>query len=262
MNIAIFTSLNNTMSSLFVSKYSDLLKEKGVYTKIIITDINGAKSDSLIKHMFKIAQRQAVIAKTNWIHQTISIIFYKLACKIGFRGVVQANSIENIRQVSVNTINSSETIKYVNSENIDVVLLMGSRIIRKDILESLASAEILNIHASDPSFVRGGPPIFWEIFGKRNNLKVTIHEVVPELDAGKVIAQIDVPIVYKRTYGGTLSGTLHNMRQKGVDLFYSILIDRKAYLSQQGIEGLGPIMVTPNVFQVIKVMFYCFLKSN
>jgi hypothetical protein len=92
----------------------------------------------------------------------------------------------------------------------DVGVVFGGSPIPRQRLASIG-IPLLNIHASDPSFCRGMPPVFWEVHAGLDSLTLTLHEIVARLDAGAVLAQRSVPIAWERSLVGTLRATRARM---------------------------------------------------
>lgn len=92
----------------------------------------------------------------------------------------------------------------------DLAVVFGGPPIPGPALDAMG-VPLLNVHASDPSFCRGMPPVFWEVHAGRDVLTMTLHEIVARLDAGRVVAQREVPIAWRRTLVETLRATRDRM---------------------------------------------------
>lgn len=91
-----------------------------------------------------------------------------------------------------------------------VVVVFGGSPIPRASIEAFG-VPMLNVHASDPSFCRGMPPAFWEVHAGRDEMVLTLHEIVARLDAGAVIAQRPMPIVWRQSLAATLGATRERM---------------------------------------------------
>lgn len=79
-----------------------------------------------------------------------------------------------------------DDLQAVRDANLDVMLRLGFRILKGEILDA-ARYGIWSIHHDDNRQYRGGPALFWEMY-ERNPESGTILQVLTEqLDAGKVI---------------------------------------------------------------------------
>ena len=70
--------------------------------------------------------------------------------------------------------------------------------ISQNTLNRLKKYIFLNIHSSDPNIFRGQPPFFWEIFHDYDSYSLTIHDVVKDLDAGRILNQKSFKIPNKK----------------------------------------------------------------
>ncbi|MBY0279441.1 hypothetical protein K2Z84_29250 [Candidatus Binatia bacterium] len=92
----------------------------------------------------------------------------------------------------------------------DLAVVFGGDPIPPRMLDRMG-VPLLNVHASDPSFCRGMPPVFWEVHAGLECLTLTLHEIVARLDAGAVVAQRTMPIAWRRTLVETLRATRDRM---------------------------------------------------
>ncbi len=79
-----------------------------------------------------------------------------------------------------------EEIKKIKELDLDLLIRMGSGILRGEILKS-SSFGILSFHHADNNLNRGGPACFWEVFEKKDSTGFTIQILTEELDGGKVL---------------------------------------------------------------------------
>jgi folate-dependent phosphoribosylglycinamide formyltransferase PurN len=93
---------------------------------------------------------------------------------------------------------------------VDLAVVFGGSPIPGRMLDAMG-VPLLNIHASDPSFCRGMPPVFWEVHAGLDSLTLTLHEIVARLDAGAVVAQRPMAIAWRRSLVATLRATRDRM---------------------------------------------------
>lgn len=74
----------------------------------------------------------------------------------------------------------------VSNYDLDVILRHEFGIIRGHILNS-AKFGIWSFHHGDNAINRGGPPAFWEIVLNQPTVGVTLQQLTPEIDGGRVI---------------------------------------------------------------------------
>lgn len=83
---------------------------------------------------------------------------------------------------------SDEDVRTIKAWNLDVILRMGSGILRGGILEA-AMHGILSFHHGDNRTHRGGPAGFWEVLERRDCTGYIVQRLTEALDAGEVLAR-------------------------------------------------------------------------
>jgi hypothetical protein len=81
--------------------------------------------------------------------------------------------------------NEDDVIK-LKKKKLDIILRLGSGIIRGEIL-NVSKNGIISLHHGDPASYRGGPPGFWELLNKEPNIYFMIQKLTDELDNGQII---------------------------------------------------------------------------
>lgn len=81
-----------------------------------------------------------------------------------------------------------EDIDQIKSENLDVLLRFGFRILKGDILNA-ATYGVWSFHHGDPEYCRGGPPAFWEVMNAQNLTGSVLMQLNESLDQGKILYQ-------------------------------------------------------------------------
>jgi len=90
---------------------------------------------------------------------------------------------------SVATVNSDETIAAIEAAAPKVIVVNGTRIIARRVLEA-SSATFLNTHAGITPRYRGSHGGYWALLNNdREHCGVTIHVVDPGIDTGEIVAQ-------------------------------------------------------------------------
>jgi hypothetical protein len=82
----------------------------------------------------------------------------------------------------------AEDIAQIKSQNLDVLLRFGFRILKGDILKS-AKYGVWSFHHGDPEYYRGGPPAFWEVMNAQNLTGSVLMQLSESLDQGKILYQ-------------------------------------------------------------------------
>jgi len=258
VNIALFASQPASIARLFIARHREKLSKDGVQIRVLVLDENASKRQNPVTHAWKIARRQAKIAGCSGLTSLARIAFYKGVNRLSTlkSESTQLPPLDDVGLVSVPTLNSDYAIKAVRSRYCDLVCLMGTRILRKDTLCEL-DVPTINIHSSDPGFVRGGPPVFWEVLEGLDHITLTIHDVVAELDAGHVLMQRTVPIEYCGGLGMTIRKTMRTAESSIADLFREVILAMKDGRERRTPNGRGPLRVTPSIKETWKAEMLC-----
>ncbi len=86
---------------------------------------------------------------------------------------------------------ATDDVTAIKSRKLDLLLRLGSGILRGDILNA-ASNGIISFHHGDNRTNRGGPPGYWEVFEKRDFTGYIVQRLTEDLDAGEVLMRGEV----------------------------------------------------------------------
>jgi methionyl-tRNA formyltransferase len=89
----------------------------------------------------------------------------------------------------------------------------------------------LNLHGGDLPRYRGNATANWAILEGENKIGITVHKMVPELDAGPILRQETVPI----TEETTVSDLVKSTREIGTRILLEILDDHRRGLPLEGV---------------------------
>jgi folate-dependent phosphoribosylglycinamide formyltransferase PurN len=138
----------------------------------------------------------------------------------------------------------------------DVAVVFGGSPIPRASLATIG-VPMLNVHASDPSFCRGMPPVFWEVHAGLDSLTLTLHEIVARLDAGAVIAQRAMPIVWQRSLAGTLGATRDRMVAEVPRLLADGLAQVASGEARPRVVAPGPLRTLPTLGDIVAAHRSC-----
>jgi methionyl-tRNA formyltransferase len=122
------------------------------------------------------------------------------------------------------SVNSPEYIERVRSLNPDVIVSVAAPEIFKSGLLSLPVIGCVNIHSGRLPEYRGMMPTFWQMLGGESHVTVTVHEMVPKLDAGGVIATERFEILP----GDSLERVMVGTKRLGARLMIRVLTETAA----------------------------------
>jgi len=105
---------------------------------------------------------------------------------------LNASEIPAKVKCQVISVNSDETIQILKEEAPDLIIVNGTRIISKSVLESV-NCKFINMHAGITPRYRGVHGMYWALTkGDIENSGVTVHFVDAGIDTGSIIYQANV----------------------------------------------------------------------
>lgn len=138
----------------------------------------------------------------------------------------------------------------------DLAVVFGGSPIPRASLDAMR-VPMLNVHASDPSFCRGMPPVLWEVHAGLDAMTLTLHEIVARLDAGAVIAQRPMPIVWERSLVGTLRATRQRMMLEVPLLLADGLAKVVSGEARPRVVAPGPLRTLPTLVEIVAAHRRC-----
>ncbi len=150
----------------------------------------------------------------------------------------------------VASVNADETIAILKEINPDVVIVNGTRIISRNVLNSVP-AKFINVHAGITPLYRGVHGAYWAIVqGDIKACGVTVHLVDARIDTGDVLEQAVIP------FGKEDNFTTYPMLQLAVGIpllkkaVRDALEDRIELKS--GAEGVSRIWTHPTLWEYLR----------
>jgi methionyl-tRNA formyltransferase len=137
----------------------------------------------------------------------------------------RAHSIEHhcvrrgVRIFKYRNVNNPKFIAYVRQKHIDLIVsVAASQIFRAEILRAPRMG-CINIHNAPLPDYRGMMPSFWQMLAGEKHVTATIHEMVEEIDKGKIIFQQQTNI----DKGMTLHALIKRTRKVDADALIKVL---------------------------------------
>ena len=172
--------------------FDEIFKNKDLELSVLILD--GRKKNKLsFKKKFT-----SLFFKKNLISR-ILLNFQEIIEKIIFKNFLYypekklVDKIKSLNKIYLHpkkrsyfdVFSKNDCIK-INEFNVELIIRTEFNIIRGEIL-SYFKYGIWSFHHGDNRVNRGGPPCFWELIEKHENVGVTLQKLTPELDGGKII---------------------------------------------------------------------------
>jgi methionyl-tRNA formyltransferase len=117
------------------------------------------------------------------------------------------------------SVNSPEYLKEVKVLAPEMIVSVAAPEIFKSALLGVPSIGCLNIHSGELPAYRGMMPTFWQMLEGRPHVTVTVHEMVPKLDAGGAVATFRFPLQANDSLSRVITGT----KREGARLMLQVL---------------------------------------
>ena len=115
-------------------------------------------------------------------------------------------------EVDVDSLNSEDTIRFVNNYNPNLVISYGCHKLHQKFINNV-TARFWNTHGGLSPEYRGVITHFWpSYFLEPQMTGMTLHETTDFLDGGELIFQTAAPMVQ--------GDTLHRLAARNVEIFY------------------------------------------
>jgi hypothetical protein len=257
---AIFASEGESIPWVFLRNGGvDRLAAAGLDLGAIVIDTNESKRRNPLDNAIRVARRRARLTQSSLPRAFLRGAAYRLLV----RGWSTSLSLPDptCPILHVGSLNDGAAAAMVRDQDCDVVCLMGTRILTARTLSDLGRPAI-NIHSSDPGLIRGGPPVVWEVLGGLDAATLTIHEVVPEVAAGRILIQQAHEISFAGGLGRTVARTMENALDPVAGLFEAALRGLQAGTIVPQDFVPGPFRTIPSIREMIKADRICRRKSG
>lgn len=142
-----------------------------------------------------------------------------LLAKLGGRTIASLAERSGFPLLPAASVNSQEYIDAVKALRPEMIVSVAAPEIFKSPLLQVASIGCLNIHSGKIPEYRGMMPTFWQMLEGKPAVTVTVHEMVPKLDAGGVIDTFEFPLHANDSLDRVIAGT----KQEGARLMIRVL---------------------------------------
>jgi methionyl-tRNA formyltransferase len=189
----------------FFKNYRSLHEISGV----VIAQAMGKKSYAKLAR-----QMYDFYGTVNFTRMGMKYALYKiLAClpdafgKNGSFSLAQLCSRYGIKVMYDSRINSREFLEKIKDMNINLIVSVAAPVIfKKDIIQ-LPKYGCINIHNAKLPKYRGMMPNFWQMYNNEKSVGMTIHEINPKIDDGRIILQKEVAIQPDETLDSLIKRT-------------------------------------------------------
>ncbi|MFC6614890.1 formyltransferase family protein [Halopenitus salinus] len=184
LRIAIVTQDEPFYMPTFFEAFFDELSEKVVIDSVTILDLLDDSMAELAARMY------GLYGPWNFLRRGIEFAYRKTLSSIGDSYSVA--NIANRNGVPVKTrenVNESEFVSYLEESNIDVLLSVSAPEVFDSAILTAPNWGCINVHTASLPEYRGMLPTFWALYQGEDEIGVTVHTMVEEIDRGKIVRQ-------------------------------------------------------------------------
>jgi folate-dependent phosphoribosylglycinamide formyltransferase PurN len=212
-----------------------------------------------LRDLRRVLRRQAAINRTTPAAQFIHHVAFRWLARAQMTGSLAA-SVDLLRRgrrvVETESGNAPVVVDALRHSGCALGVIVGSDVLTRRTLEAIG-LPLLNVHLGDPAFYRGRPSIFWEILGCRTSITLTLHQVIPQLDAGAILLQRECPIVWGPTLGETMARTRQRASPEIARLVRDGIRRMGEVESPGGPSAAGPLRTIPKFWESFRADRLC-----
>jgi methionyl-tRNA formyltransferase len=105
----------------------------------------------------------------------------------------QPGLARDIERLDFGAFESPESIAAIRARKPDLGVVAGTYILPESVF-GIPRLGSINLHTGKVPEYRGAAPVFWELYNGEKEVGISIHQVVPALDAGAVFLQETFPL--------------------------------------------------------------------
>lgn len=229
--------------------YNRLVRDFGLFDAIIEEPV--AKR-VLVRNRARKLGWPAVLSQVAFVALIRPLLAYQSARRI--RAICQSSDLERQRPLTpairhVDNINSPEAVAMMAEAKPDIVIVNGTRILKKHVLQTI-KATFINTHQGITPMYRGAHGGYWALYNNDPaNCGVTIHIVDEGIDTGSIIAQALISPAAMDTY---MSIPYLQVAAALPLLVLAIQAVAAGTLSTRISNGMSAIWYHPGFFQYIR----------
>jgi len=147
------------------------------------------------------------------------LCFRYAMAKLGGRSIEKLASASSIEMIRTTSVNDEAYLDRLRELEPDVIMSVAApEIFRPDLL-SVPRLGCVNIHSGRLPAYRGMMPTFWQLLAGESCATVTVHEMVEQLDMGRILATLEFPLQERDRLDRVINGT----KRAGAGLMLEVL---------------------------------------
>ncbi|QGA81904.1 formyltransferase family protein [Halomicrobium sp. LC1Hm] len=194
----------------FFDKFFEAIPADVEIERVVLLEPFNESFPALVRRMYRL------YGLTNFVRRGVSYVGRTVADAIGM-GKYSVESVaanHNIPVTERESINTDAFVESITEVNVDVILSVSAPEIFDEAVLNAPVWGCLNVHTSELPKYRGMLPTFWALYHGENEVGVTVHTMVEDIDQGKIVRQrtfsidgmaLDEIIIQGKRTGGKLA---------------------------------------------------------
>ena len=224
---------------LFFEEFFKIYKHLNEIKGVVITRAMGNKS------LFKLArQMYDFYGPMDFLKIGLKYAGYKTVAitpsflrKNGHYSLAHLCEHYGIQVIHESNINSMDFLDKVKRMGLDLIISVASPVIFKRDFIQIPKNGCINVHNAKLPKYRGMMPNFWQMYHNEKTIAITIHEINPKIDDGRIILQKEVDI----HPGETLDSLIRRTKRIGahfmIDAINMIKSGNVKYMGNDATQG-------------------------
>lgn len=142
-----------------------------------------------------------------------------------------------IRVIHENNLNSMHLLDKLKGMGLDLIISVAAPVIFKQDLIQLPRCGCINIHNAKLPKYRGMMPNFWQMYHNEKSVGITIHEINPIIDDGRIILQKEVDINQNETLDSLMKRTKRIGAHYMIEAINMIKSGNFKYMENDAMQG-------------------------
>jgi methionyl-tRNA formyltransferase len=117
-----------------------------------------------------------------------------VATRVSGRSISKLADQAGIPLIETDSVNAPSYHEQVRALAPDVIVSVAAPQIFREKLLSIPPLGCVNIHSGRLPAYRGMMPVFWQMLAGESAVTVTVHEMVVELDMGRILGTLEFPL--------------------------------------------------------------------
>lgn len=155
--------------------------------------------------------------------------------------------------LETSVLNSEATKIILREGRFDLGISLGNGFIAPSVF-SIPRLGMINIHHEILPAYQNAQSVIWQLYHGSVRSGYTIHVIERKIDAGAILWQQWVPIVFKQTLGETVTATVVQLYHQSAIGLSTLLGNYAEYREQAIPQGEGNSFTTPSIYQYFRMV--------